>query len=75
MREHLEHFLSFTRDNYAKPLPQYVDREFRNYLPCGPIPDWAVGTDPESDLHGYERGPPDAFEGVDPPCPDEVFDE
>jgi len=40
-----------------------------------PIPDWAVGTDPESEPHGYERGPPDAFEGVDPPCPDEVFDE
>ncbi len=69
-----------------------------------PIPDWAVGTDPESEPHGYERGPPDAltartwasaqacsstyldsgqlaslrplrFDGVDPPCPDDVFDE
>ena len=40
-----------------------------------PIPDWAVGTDPESDLHGHERGPPCAFDGVDPPCPDDVFGE
>ena len=40
-----------------------------------PIPDRAVGTDPESDLHGYERGPPCAFDGVDPPCPDDVFGE
>ena len=39
------------------------------------IPDWAVGTDPESDPHGYERGPPCAFDGVDPPCPDDVFGE
>ena len=35
VREHLEDFLSFTRENYAKPLPRYVEREFRNYLPCG----------------------------------------
>ena len=43
-----------------------------------PIPPWAVGTDPqgpESEPHGYERGPPCAFDGVDPPCPDDVFEE
>jgi hypothetical protein len=39
------------------------------------IPEWAEGTNPQSELHGYERGPPCAFEGVDPPCPDDVFDE
>ncbi len=38
-----------------------------------PIPDWVVGTDPEP--QGYERGPPLAYDGIDPPCPDEVFDE
>ena len=40
-----------------------------------PISDWAVGTDPESDLHGYERGPLDALDGMDPPCPDDLFGE
>jgi hypothetical protein len=43
-----------------------------------PIPDWAVGTDPEgpeTEPHGYERGPPCAFDGVDPPCPDDLFGE
>jgi hypothetical protein len=69
-----------------------------------PIPEWAEGTNPQSELHGLEpnwteasllagvqagrrahvgdsprahsqRGPPCAFEGVDPPCPDEVFGE
>jgi len=43
-----------------------------------PIPDWTVGTDPEgpeTEPHGYERGPPCAFDGVDPPCPDDLFGE
>ena len=33
--EHLETFLQFTRESYAKPLPAYVEQEFRNYLDCG----------------------------------------
>jgi len=42
-----------------------------------PIDDWVVGTDPEPDPEpqGYERGPPSAFDGIDPPCPDGVCDE
>ena len=35
VREHLDAFLSYTTENYAKPLPKYVEREFRKYLPCG----------------------------------------
>jgi hypothetical protein len=33
--ENLEPFLRFTRDNYSKPLPKYVQRELRNFLGCG----------------------------------------
>ena len=32
---HLEAFLRWTRDNYNKPLPQYVERELRSFLSCG----------------------------------------
>jgi hypothetical protein len=32
-----------------------------------PVPSWAVGTNPEPD----ERGPPDCWDGVDPPAPDD----
>ena len=55
---------------YIRPLRFDVTGE--------PIPDWAVGTDPEgpeTEPHGYERGPPCAFDGVDPPCPDDLFGE
>ena len=33
--EHLETFLQYTRESYAKPLPAYVEQEFREYLDCG----------------------------------------
>jgi len=31
----LETFLAHTRETYAKPLPRYVEHEFRSYLKCG----------------------------------------
>ncbi len=33
--EHLEDFLQHARDNYAAPLPKYVENEFRGHLACG----------------------------------------
>jgi len=33
--EHLEPFLRYTREHYARPLPRYVERELRDYLACG----------------------------------------
>ena len=35
VREHLETFLSHARETYARPLPRYVEQEFRDYLRCG----------------------------------------
>ena len=35
VREHLETFLAHTRETYEKPLPCYVEEEFRSYLKCG----------------------------------------
>ena len=35
VRQHLETFLRFTAETYEKPLPPYVEREFRDYLDCG----------------------------------------
>jgi hypothetical protein len=35
VREHLETFLSHTRETYAAPLPRYVEQELRSYLRCG----------------------------------------
>jgi hypothetical protein len=35
VRENLEAFLRFTRDNYSKPLPAYVVRELKRYIGCG----------------------------------------
>jgi hypothetical protein len=35
VRANLEPFLRYTRDNYRRPLPRYVEREFRKYLRCG----------------------------------------
>ena len=35
VRENLDPFLRYTRDNYSKPLPKYVERELRSYLTCG----------------------------------------
>jgi hypothetical protein len=35
VREHLETFLAHTRENYARPLPRYVQEELRGYLRCG----------------------------------------
>ena len=35
VRAHLEAFLRWTRDNYNKPLPRYVERELRRFLSCG----------------------------------------
>jgi hypothetical protein len=35
VRANLEPFLRYTRDNYRRPLPRYVERKFRNYLRCG----------------------------------------
>jgi hypothetical protein len=32
-----------------------------------PVPRWVVGTDPEP----HERGPPDRWDGIDPPAPEE----
>jgi hypothetical protein len=32
-----------------------------------PVLSWAVGTDPEPD----ERGPPDCWDGIDPPAPND----
>ena len=35
VRENLDAFLRFTRDNYRKPLPRYVVRELKRYICCG----------------------------------------
>ena len=35
VKEHLEEFLEHARENYAGPLPKYVERELRGYLACG----------------------------------------
>ena len=35
VEEHLETFLAEARDKHDKPLPRYVEREFRAYLDCG----------------------------------------
>jgi hypothetical protein len=35
VRDSLEPFLHFTRDNYSKPLPKYVERELKRYVGCG----------------------------------------
>jgi hypothetical protein len=32
VRESLEGFLAFCRDNYARPVPRYVEREFRKFI-------------------------------------------
>jgi Putative transposase/Transposase zinc-binding domain len=34
-RDHLETFLTHARENYARPLPAYVEQELRAYLRCG----------------------------------------
>ena len=33
--EHLDDFLNEARDNYARPLPRYVEQELRSFLKCG----------------------------------------
>jgi hypothetical protein len=33
--ENLESFLRYTREHYRKPLPKYVEREFRRFVECG----------------------------------------
>ena len=35
VREHLDDFLRHARENYAGPLPKYVERELQGYLACG----------------------------------------
>ena len=35
VKEHLEEFLAHARENYAGPLPKYVERELQAYLECG----------------------------------------
>jgi hypothetical protein len=35
VREHLETFLTHTRETYERPLPHYVEQELRAYLRCG----------------------------------------
>jgi hypothetical protein len=35
VRDHLETFLAYARDTYERPLPRYVEREFREFLRCG----------------------------------------
>ncbi len=35
VRANLETFLAHTRETYAKPLPRYVEQEFRSFLKCG----------------------------------------
>jgi hypothetical protein len=35
--EHLDEFLRVTREQYDKPLPRYVVREFQEYLRCGDL--------------------------------------
>ena len=35
VRSHLETFLAHTRETYEKPLPRYVEKEFRSFLKCG----------------------------------------
>ena len=32
---HLESFLRYTRDSYKRPLPRYVELEFRRFVRCG----------------------------------------
>lgn len=33
--DNLESFLRYTREHYRKPLPRYVEREFRRFIRCG----------------------------------------
>jgi len=35
VREHFETFLAFARERYERPLPHYVENEFRDYMKCG----------------------------------------
>jgi hypothetical protein len=35
VQEHLETFLAYARENYERPLPRYVENEFRDYVKCG----------------------------------------
>jgi hypothetical protein len=42
VRENLEAFLRFTRDNYSKPLPRYVVRELKRYIGCGLLYAWGI---------------------------------
>ena len=35
VKEHLDDFLRYARDEYNAPVPKYVESEFRNYLACG----------------------------------------
>ncbi len=35
VKEHIEGFLEHARENYAGPLPKYVERELRDFLACG----------------------------------------
>jgi transposase-like zinc-binding protein/putative transposase len=35
LRENLETFLAHARESYERPLPRYVEQEFRDYLRCG----------------------------------------
>jgi hypothetical protein len=35
VRSSFETFLAHTRETYEKPLPRYVEKEFRSYLKCG----------------------------------------
>lgn len=37
VRAHLDEFLRVTREQYDKPLPRYVVREFQEYLRCGDL--------------------------------------
>jgi hypothetical protein len=33
--DHLETFIAHAREHYERPLPRYVENEFRDYLKCG----------------------------------------
>jgi ribosomal protein S27E len=35
VREHLDAFVQHARENFARPLPKYVESELRAYLKCG----------------------------------------
>ena len=35
VRDHLDPFLAFARERSSRPLPAYVEQEFREYLKCG----------------------------------------